>query len=125
MKIVTFAEGQDWVSTSCGTNLTELYKLVLEEPNRYRIDVDSGIKNSLARGVAGICRFPALLWVSEVGVWPSSENMPMAEIMRLAFNETRSVQEAPVHLFEIQEVEILQAFLGLSLQCFWDALLVY
>jgi hypothetical protein len=66
------------------------------------IPVDSGAKVGLARILANtfLDRCPAILWITETGIWGSSEHMDLFEKYRLSFGEKRSIRDAPVHTFE-------------------------
>src|SRR5262249_20266306 len=58
------------------------------------------------------------------GVWPSRENMHVVETFRRGLGETRSVREAPVHLFSAGEMENCWSMTALCLHNYWDFLLL-
>ncbi|NIM47953.1 MAG: hypothetical protein GTO22_01600 [Gemmatimonadales bacterium] len=62
-----------------------------------------------------------LLWVTEWGVWGSTEDWPQYYAVRGRLGEKRSLEKAPGHLFESEEGELLEEFLTQVLQNGWDA----
>jgi hypothetical protein len=76
----------------------------------------------LAVAVPGISE--RLLWVTETGVWPSSENWTLVSRLRAGYGETRSVDDAPAIVTSAEETEDLAAFVLLALLSGWDARLV-
>ena len=62
-----------------------------------------------------------LLLVAEWGIWPSSEDWPAYYMARGSFNEKRSIDVAPGHLFESHESILLVQFLALIIQNGWNA----
>jgi hypothetical protein len=66
----------------------------------------------------------ALLWVTQVGVWPSTEDWPAYYAMRGARGERRSIDVAPGHYFAAgQDVDLID-FLRVVLESGWDAYLL-
>ena len=61
-----------------------------------------------------------LLWVTQWGVWPSSENFHLFYRMRESYGERRLLHDAPGQLFLKHETADLQTFLELALLCGWD-----
>jgi hypothetical protein len=64
----------------------------------------------------------ALLWITEYGIFPSCQNLPLFYGYRAHLGDTRSVIEAPGHLFESSELEYLSGILNLCLIFFWSCL---
>jgi hypothetical protein len=62
-----------------------------------------------------------LLWVTQVGVWPSSEDWPTYYRMRGDRGERRSIEVAPGHLFDGGETDLLVEFLAAAMESGWDA----
>ena len=62
-----------------------------------------------------------LVWITEVGVWESSEDWPRFYAWRGAQAEKRSVEAAPGHLFRVGEAAELQELLTQVLENGWDA----
>src|ERR1700683_2113071 len=68
----------------------------------YFLPKDAGAKVGLARVIANtfLDRGPALLWITETGIWGSLEHMDLFARYRLSYGERRTIVEAPVHFFE-------------------------
>ena len=64
-------------------------------------------------------RMPTLLWVTEWGVWASSENWHLYYKLRHSYGDRRLLQEAPGHLFLEYETEDLASFLQLAMLNGW------
>jgi len=67
---------------------------------------------------------PRLLWVTEAGIWPSSENRHLYYQLRRSYHEYRPLLEAPGHYFEDYEAQELTTFLDLTLRFGWGAFLL-
>ena len=61
-----------------------------------------------------------LLWVTEWGVWHSSENWHLFYRVRESYAERRRLHDAPGHLFLEHEAVDLATFVGLALLSGWD-----
>ncbi len=86
---------------------------------------DSGRRTAIARALAGAIKDrPGLLWITGWGVWPSSENMHLFDLVRASFGEFRQVHEAGGHLYESGDEEILECLLDCVLYFSWDAWLI-
>ena len=64
-------------------------------------------------------RLPTLLWITEWGIWPSSENWHLYYKLRQTYGDFRLLQEAPGHLFLEYETEDLASFLQLAMLNGW------
>jgi hypothetical protein len=64
-------------------------------------------------------RKPALLFITEWGIWPSSENWHLYYKLRQTYGDNRQLHEAPGHLFLEHEAEDLASFLQLSMLNGW------
>jgi hypothetical protein len=62
-----------------------------------------------------------MLWVTEWGVWPSSEDWPKYYDARGAHGERRSIDVAPAQVFRFDEAALLVEFTTLVLENAWDA----
>jgi hypothetical protein len=90
----------------------------------YFLPGDSGAKVGLSRIIANTLmqRGPVLLWVTETGIWPSSEHADLFLRYRRSYGEGRSVSEAPVHFFETAEdTDALISVLYITLGFIWGA----
>jgi hypothetical protein len=65
-----------------------------------------------------------LLWVTQWGVWPSSENLHLFYRLRETYGERRLLHDAPGHLFLDYEAADLTTFIELVLIFGWDAYLL-
>lgn len=86
-------------------------------PPAYFLQSDSGSKVGLSRVLANtfLDRGPALLWVTEYGIWPGAEHMDLFDRYRLSYGERRTVGEAPVHVFNSREDR--QGFISILCLC--------
>jgi hypothetical protein len=64
-------------------------------------------------------RQPTLLWITEWGIWPSSENWHLYYKLRHSYGDARLLHEAPGHLFLEHEAEDLASFLQVSMLNGW------
>ena len=64
-------------------------------------------------------QMPTLLWITEWGIWPSSENWHLYYKLRQTYNDLRLLQEAPGHLFLEHEREDLASFLQVAMLNGW------
>lgn len=64
-------------------------------------------------------RQPTLLFITESGIWPSSENWHLYYKLRQTYGDNRLLQEAPGHLFLEHEREDLASFLQISMLNGW------
>ena len=65
-----------------------------------------------------------LLWVTDWGIWPSSENLHLYYHLRQSYGDRRQLADAPAHLFLDYEAADLVSFLQVGLLCGWDMHLV-
>jgi hypothetical protein len=64
-------------------------------------------------------REPSLLFITEWGIWPSSENWHLYYRLRQGYGDSQLLQDAPGHLFLGHEAEDLTSFLQLSMLNGW------
>ena len=64
-------------------------------------------------------RRPTLLFITEWGIWPSSENWHLYYKLRRSYGDDRQLHEGPGHLFLEHEAEDLASFLQLSMLNGW------
>jgi hypothetical protein len=64
-------------------------------------------------------RMPTLLWVTEWGIWPSSENWHLYYRLRQTYGDQRLLHETPGHLFLEHEAEDLASFLQIAMLNGW------
>jgi len=82
------------------------------EPHRIFF-VAHWIATSLTHGM------PALLWITEWGIWPSSENWHLYYRLRQTYSDQRLLHEAPGHLFLEHEAEDFASFLQVVMLNGW------
>jgi hypothetical protein len=64
-------------------------------------------------------RQPTLLWVTEWGIWPSSENWQLYYKLRQTHGDFQLLPDAPGHLFLEHESEDLSTFLQVAMLSGW------
>jgi hypothetical protein len=64
-------------------------------------------------------RMPTLLWITEWGIWGSSENWHLYYKLRHSYGDQRLLDEAPGHLFLGHEAEDLASVLQVSMFNGW------
>jgi hypothetical protein len=64
-------------------------------------------------------RQPVLLWISEWGIWPSSENWQLYYRVRDSYRDHRLLDEAPGHLFLGYESEDLATMIEIAMLNGW------
>jgi len=64
-------------------------------------------------------RSPALVWITEWGIWGSSENWHLYYKLRQSYGDLRLLHEAPGHLFLGHESEDLTSFLQIAMLNGW------
>jgi hypothetical protein len=124
LRVEGVSEGTFGGSKTVFEQLTELKSIPLFHPARsFATPKDSGEKTALARLLVAI--FASLnsselvLYISEWGIWESSENMEIFDSYRLAKGETRQLQEAPIHRFTSANDPALMGILCLALYFIW------
>jgi hypothetical protein len=65
-----------------------------------------------------------LLWITEWGIWPSSENWHLFYKLRQTHHETRLLHEAPGHLYLAFEMDELASMLQLAILNGWGGYLL-
>lgn len=66
-------------------------------------------------------RSSCLLWITEHGVWPSSENWHLYYRLRQSYGDSRQLHEAPGHLFLDYESADFVTLLQMTIASGWDA----
>jgi hypothetical protein len=60
------------------------------------------------------------MWITQWGVWPSSENWHLFYRLRESYGERRLLHDAPGHIFLPHERSDLATFVGLGLLYGWN-----
>ena len=101
-----------------------------------RPDRDSLYARAPLPGVPGLTSFcqqleralqpreACLLWVTDWGIWRSSENLHLYYRLRQSYGDMRLLDEAPAHLFLDYEAADLVSFLEVGILCGWDMHLI-
>jgi hypothetical protein len=89
----------------------------------YGLPSDAGRRTAIARAVSALvdCSSENLFWITEWGVFPSSENMALFYGYRSSLSERRRIHESPGHIFEEGDRQSFECLLDLTLYFFWDA----
>ena len=69
-------------------------------------------------------RQPTLLWITEWGIWPSSENWHLYYRLRQTYSDQQLLDEAPGHLFLQHETEDIASFLQMAMLNGWGGYLL-
>ena len=123
MQILSLEEATNLLKTPDLTSFFEGVDWQYPDPvPAYFLPKDSGPKVGLARIIANIfleCG-PALLWITDTGIYSSAEHMDLFVRYRLSYGETRNVVDAPVHIFEAEDRDAFMSFLCLGLFFYWN-----
>ena len=118
MRFYTQEECEKWLADRGRSKPNEVpdghVKRVGYPPEPYRLLV-------LAQWIAETLSYkqPALLWITEWGIWPSSENWHLYYKVRQTYFDMRLLHEAPGHLFLKHEAEDLASFLQMAMLNGW------
>jgi hypothetical protein len=118
MRFYTETECEDWLSSrgrqkpGLGGKPIHFNGRYPSEPGRLRF-VAHWIATSITH------RMPALLWITEWSIWPSSENWHLYYKLRQSYSDGRLLHEAPGHYFLEHEAEDLASFLQLAMLNGW------
>jgi hypothetical protein len=93
---------------------------------RFATPADAGARIALARILWSSVsdQSERLLWMTEWGVWPSSEHMPLYASLRQVFGDKRRLIDAPGHLFQLGEDDNGLSFLIIAAVFLWDVYLL-
>jgi hypothetical protein len=58
-------------------------------------------------------------WISEFGIWPSSEDRNLYRRLRSTYGDSRELYDAPAHLFDAHEKSDLETYLAIAMQFGW------
>jgi len=124
MKIVSQSQCQEWLNAKLGYtsgNIEAYYASCIE----YWLPVDTGRKTAIARALTRSLddKQPGLLWITDWGIFDSSENMALFDGYRESLGESRDIHAAPGHIFDGSDLPQVECLLDLALYFFWDATL--
>lgn len=124
MQNLSLSQFNEWLSSKGFSAPSEIQR---KNPRfsceaKYLLPQDSGRKTALSRELVRLVSGDdILLWFSEYGVWPSSQNMSLFDGYRRSLGETRPLTECPAHTFSSQELSVLECLLDITLYFYWDA----
>jgi hypothetical protein len=118
MRFYTKDECEDWLR-----GLQRVKPDVIPEINRAHVHypTSAGRIFYLAHWIGNSLMYcdPALVWITEWGIWGSSENWHLYYKLRQSYGDLRLLHEAPGHLFLGHESEDLASFLELAMLNGW------
>ena len=97
------------------------------DEQRFHLPEDSGARMALARMLWDSLASDApeaLVWVTEWGVWPSGEHLPLAAAVRRGYGETRSLHDAPGAIIGRNEADAGLSLVALATLFLWDCWLL-
>ncbi len=119
MRAYTKEECEQWLQRG---------KRALPQPWRYRLEYGADDRRLAyrSRWIAEHLpyRKPVLLWITQWGIWSSSENWHLYHLLRKSHGEHRLLQEAPGHLFLDYEAADLASLLQVSIMNGWGGYLL-
>lgn len=127
MRIVSKKECHSWVSSKARIPFSwSALAGVYGHSAAYLLPRDAGRRTAVARELSALIdrSGEGLLWITEWGASPSSENMPLFHGYRRSLQEDRPLGAAPGHLFEDSDIRELECLLDLVLYFFWSASLI-
>ncbi len=129
MNILTKAEGENWLREhqlpTNQENLTQFYRNKIS----YLIDKDSGVKTALSRSLLGFIKESlgdneGVFWITEWGIWPSSENQTLFYAYRKTLGEERTIINVPFHVFNKNDLDSMECLVDLALYFIWGFMLI-
>ena len=97
------------------------------DEQRFRLPEDAGARVALARMLWDSLAADApevLVWLTEWGVWPSGEHLPLAAAVRRGYGETRSLDDAPGTIIGRDEADAGLSLVALAILFLWDCWLL-
>lgn len=118
MRFYTEQECEDWL---CSRERTKPNTIPDIHTERFGYPAEPYRIFFLARWIATSIMFrqPALLWITEWGIWVNNENLHLYYRLRQSYNDHRLLEEAPGHLFLDDEAEDLASFLQIAMLNGW------
>jgi hypothetical protein len=131
MHVLTDAECLVWLKNNCPPKIvSDTGDLQLYEGGlfsvRYSYPKDSGKKVALAKMILRKCFGDSkpLIWLRNWEIWPSSGHVPILLRIRQALNHLEPLEETPGHVFDSTEKDDAASLVILSLEFYWDCLIV-
>jgi hypothetical protein len=97
-----------------------------EDAESFPVPADTGRKIALVAGeLHGFEPVEEyLVWVTDWGVWPSSERPHIFDRFRASYGEHRTLVDVPAHVFRTGEYEDAQSLVTLCVLFLWDVFVV-
>jgi hypothetical protein len=117
MRIVDKAEAIEWLSSRGIYHQGDMLGGSFPRKATHYLPGDSGRKTAIAQALSGrLSEFDeSILWIDEWGISSSSENWPLFYGYRRSLGETRSLEEAPGHIFTPSDGDAAFALLSMVL----------
>jgi len=124
MQIVSAAECREWSEVNLEVPHND-FRTLYPVDATYEIPTDASRKTAIARAIVSLIdsERPGLLWITEWSIFPSGENMSLFDAYRSFLGETRSLRDAPGHIFDNKDLPQIECLLDVILYFYWDALL--
>jgi len=125
MQIVSTSQCQEWSEINLQVPHND-FRVLYPADVTYEIPTDASRKTAIARAIVNLIdsERPGLLWITEWSIFPSGENMSLFGAYRSFLGETRSLRDAPGHIFDDKDLPQIECLLDLILYFYWDALLI-
>jgi hypothetical protein len=124
MKVISEEKCQEWLKDKLASSFSwEAVKAAYSYCISYQLPSDTGKKTVLGRVLIG-CMAKAelgLFWINGWGIFPSSENMLLFDGYRKSLGESRSIHEAPGHIFNQKDLQNIECLFDLALYFYWDS----
>lgn len=118
MRFYTNQECKDWLS-GLQRQLPDAQMDLHKERVRYPLEPHRMYSLAYWMATSITLRQPALLWITEWSIWPSSENWHLYYKVRHSYHDLRLLHEAPGHYFLDYEVEDLGTYLQVAMLNGW------
>jgi hypothetical protein len=124
MRIVSKSECEEWSRVNLEAPSND-FRISYPANVTYEIPTDASGKTAIARAIVSLIdsERPGLLWITEWSIFPSGENMSRFDAYRSSLGETRSLRDAPGHIFDGKDLPQIECLIDLILYFYWDALL--
>lgn len=128
MRFLTRDECQAWIREHHPNSGGSTHLLSQGSSSYLRVDVSSTARSTYYLSkvfVRWLGPFQScLFWVTEFGIWPSSECPELFRRYRSTFSEARTIGEIPGHLALSDELEPFEVFIALAMQFGWGGFVV-
>ena len=128
MKFLTSVECSKWCDLHRYQLLSDEFPVQVDFEDylvgRFPIPIDAGRRVAISKMLFNffLAKEPEfLLWITDWSVWPSGEHMPLAMDVRRAHGDSRTIKEAPGHIFRIGDENTSLTFMAITILFLWDA----